>query len=192
MKQIVPKHIKEKYRVKAKKTKKAFKKTPFYTKPHEEKYGTSQLEKDFARNFLDKMGIVYIYQYEAKDIKRFFDFAVTAETHVDYKKEEKDGISCVKQDGQLFIVDLLIEIDGSYYHADKRVVSEDKIRPMHRHNMFVDGLKTQWAGMHCIPLLRIWEYDIRHNPQEVKKEIAKYINIADKTKKKRDSMKKPH
>ena len=38
------------------------------------KFGTSKLEQDFAKNFLDKEGIKYIWQYEAKDIKRSYDF----------------------------------------------------------------------------------------------------------------------
>ena len=38
------------------------------------KYGTSKLEEDFARDFLDKLGVKYIYQFEAKDIGRFYDF----------------------------------------------------------------------------------------------------------------------
>lgn len=42
-------------------------------KPHP-KYGTSKLEKRFAEQFLDKLGIEYQYQYEAKDIKRYYDF----------------------------------------------------------------------------------------------------------------------
>ena len=37
-------------------------------------YGTSKLEEDFARDFLDKLGVQYVYQFEAKDIGRFFDF----------------------------------------------------------------------------------------------------------------------
>lgn len=53
-------------------------------------YGTSKLEEDFARDFLDKLGVKYVYQFEAKDIKRFFDF---------YIKEEN----------------LLIEVDGDYW-----------------------------------------------------------------------------
>ena len=40
------------------------------------KYGTSQLERDFASEYLDKLGLKYIYQYEAKEIGRFYDFAI--------------------------------------------------------------------------------------------------------------------
>ena len=64
MKQVAPKKFK---------IKKVNKKTP----KKAIKYGTSKLERDFAKEFLDKNNIVYIYQYEAKEIGRFFDFAVT-------------------------------------------------------------------------------------------------------------------
>jgi len=193
MKQVVPKVI-----LKSNKCVKSKKKTYYKSNPFKkrnitgQKYGTSQLERNFARDFLDKMGLVYIYQYEAKDIKRFFDFALTCYDDVSYEYEEKDGIRCVKQEKQFFPLDLLIEIDGSFYHADPRVVSEDKITPMHKHNKFVDGLKDQWAALHGVPLLRIWEYDIIHNPKMVEKEIEKYIKSGKKKKEIKENKKKPH
>ena len=79
------------------------------------KYGTSKLELDFARDFLDKLGVKYIYQYEAKDIGRFFDFAVTVYDKVNFIMEEKDGINCIKQEGQNVPISFLIEIDGGYW-----------------------------------------------------------------------------
>ena len=54
------------------------------------KYGTSKLEEYFAKEFLDKLGVEYVYQFEAKDIGRFYDFFL--------KKQN-----------------LLIEIDGDYW-----------------------------------------------------------------------------
>ena len=42
-------------------------------KKHKE-YGTSKLEERFARDFLDKLGVKYQYQYFASDIKRYYDF----------------------------------------------------------------------------------------------------------------------
>ena len=52
---------------------------PKVSKPTKEKrkhpeFGTSKLEQDFAKNFLDKLGVKYIWQFEAKEIKRFFDY----------------------------------------------------------------------------------------------------------------------
>lgn len=54
------------------------------------KYGTSKLEKKFAKEFLEKLGVKYEEQFEAKDIKRFYDF---------YLPEYR----------------MLIEVDGDYW-----------------------------------------------------------------------------
>ena len=40
------------------------------------KFGTSKLEEKFAKEFLDILGVEYTRQFEAKDIKRFFDFKI--------------------------------------------------------------------------------------------------------------------
>lgn len=168
------------------------KKKSLNSKTYKKKYGTSKLEIDFAKEFLDKLGIPYIYQYEAKDIKRFYDFGLTCYDDVKYNYEIKDGLKCVKQEGQFFPLNLLIEIDGSYYHSDPRVVNEDKITPMHKHNKFVDNLKDKWAALNCIPLLRLWEYDIRNNPKKVKEEIEKYIKGGMKKRRILEEKKKPH
>ena len=42
-------------------------------KPHP-KYGTSKLEKKFAKEFLDKLGVKYEEQFYAESIKRYYDF----------------------------------------------------------------------------------------------------------------------
>ena len=66
MKQVIPKNIKkEKRKKKAKAKYKPFHKgKPFkQNNVNNQKYGTSQLERNFARDFLDKMELVYIYQY---------------------------------------------------------------------------------------------------------------------------------
>lgn len=52
-------------------------------------YGTSKLEEDFARDFLNVLGVKYIYQYET-NIGRWFDFYIPK-------------------------YNLLIEIDGGYW-----------------------------------------------------------------------------
>ena len=197
MKQVVPKSISKEKRNRKQKAKSNYK--PFHggkpfkqRKITDQKYGTSQLERNFASDFLDRMGLVYIYQYEAKDIKRFYDFALTCYDDVEYVYEEKDGIKCVKQEGHFFPLDLLIEVDGSFFHADPRVVTEDKLTPMHKHNKFIDGLKDQWAALHGVPLLRLWEYDIIHNQKMVENEIEKYIKSSKKKKEIKENKKKPH
>ena len=128
------------------------------------KYGTSKLEEDFARDFLDKLGFKYIYQFEAKEIGRFYDFCILL--------KEEDGLV----PGNI----ILIEIDGGYYHSDPRVVDENKLNPMQKHNKRVDEHKNRWALMHGIPLIRIWEKDIRENPSRVLEALKKALYVADK------------
>ena len=119
------------------------------------KFGTSKLEQDFAEQFLDKLGVKYIWQFEAKDIGRFYDFYLPAHN-------------------------LIIEVDGGYYHSDPRVVNEDKLSPMQKKNKRIDEHKNEWALMHGIPIMRIWEYDIRNNPSGVMKSLKERLYIEEK------------
>ena len=108
-------------------------------KPHP-KYGTSKLEKKFAKEFLEKLGIRYEEQFEAKDIKRFYDFYLP-----DYR--------------------VLLECDGDFYHSYGKVYEE--MNPMQKRNARVDEIKNEWAALHGYPLIRIWEHDINENPEKV-------------------------
>ena len=116
------------------------------------KFGTSKLEEDFARDFLVKLGVKFHYQFEAKEIGRFYDF---------YLPEHN----------------LLIEIDGGYYHSDPRVVDENKLNPMQQRNKRIDEYKNRWALANGIPLIRIWEKDIREKPKQVLDELAKILGL---------------
>ena len=178
------------------KKKKVIKGNPFgkgKERKHIQEYGTSQLERDFARDFLDWLGLKYVYQFEAKDIKRFFDFAVTSEENYPYKYIEKDGLITIDQDAQIFIPNFLIEVDGDYWHGNPSMIDEKKgLSPMQKHNKFIDKLKDEWCGMHCIPLLRIWENDIKRNPKKVMDMICEYSSSAKKRKLIMDNKKRPH
>lgn len=122
-------------------------------KKHQE-YGTSKLEEKFAKEFLDKLGIEYQYQYLASDIKRYYDF---------YLPKQR----------------ILIEVDGDFYHGYGKVYEE--MNPMQKKNHRVDEIKDRWAALHSIPLLRIWEHDIRTNPTKVMQTLLDWI--VDKTQK---------
>lgn len=154
MKQVIKKRITNKI-VKKKKTvaTKKQRKHPLY--------GTSKLEEDFAKDFLDKLGVKYIYQFET-NIGRFFDFAIIL----------NDDMTS----GNM----LLVEIDGSWYHSDPRLVKEGDMNPMQKHNKRVDEQKNKWALMHGIPIMRIWEKDIRENPKMVMDELKKRLYVQDK------------
>jgi very-short-patch-repair endonuclease len=129
------------------------------------KYGTSKLEERFAKNFLDKLGVNYIKQFEAKDIKRFYDF---------YLPDQR----------------VLIEVDGDYYHSYGKVYEE--MSPMQKRNARVDKLKNTWALMHGIPIMRIWEHDINNNPEKVMKLLKETLGVSTKKKIILDNKKKRH
>lgn len=132
-----------------------------------QKFGTSKLEQDFGREFLDRLGVKYVWQFEAKDIKRFYDF---------YLPEHN----------------LIIEVDGGYFHSDPRVVEEGKLNPMQKHNKRVDDLKNRWAMLHGIPIMRIWEKDIRENPSNVMKKLKERLRIEFDKRKKLEEKNKRH
>ena len=141
--------------------KKQARKVAVKTKRNHPKFGTSKLEVDFARDFLDKLKLKYIWQFEADDIGRFFDYAVILS---DDKKRVNGDI-------------ILIEIDGSFFHSDPRVVDENNLKKMQKRNKRVDEIKNKWALMHGIPIIRFWEKDIRENPKMVMDELKKRLGI---------------
>lgn len=142
------------------------KKTLRPKRKHKQLYGTSRLEEDFASDFLDKLGVEYEYQYEAKDIGRFYDFKV------------KDGP--------------IIEIQGSYWHGDARIYEEKDLNQIQRKNMRIDEYKQKWALMHGIPIYYIWEKDIRENPKMVMDELKRILYIEDKKKETATNKRKRH
>lgn len=133
-------------------------------KPHP-KYGTSKLEKRFAKEFLDKLGIKYEEQFEAKDIKRFYDFFLP-----DYR--------------------VLIEIDGDFYHGYGKLHEEKN--PMQKKNARVDEIKNEWAAMHGIPLIRIWEHEINETPEKVLNMLRDRLGVESEKLKIKEDKKKRH
>lgn len=123
------------------------------------KFGTSKLEEKFATNFLDKLGVDYVYQYEAKSIGRFFDFRIVPGGPI-------------------------IEINGSYWHGDKRLYEDKDLNSIQRKNIRVDEHKKNWALRNGIPIYYIWEKDINENPTKVMEFLKQILYIHDKTRKK--------
>ena len=121
------------------------------TKRKHPQYGTSKLEEDFAKNFLDKLGIEYTYQFEAKDIGRFFDFFLPT-------------------------LRLIIEIDGDFWHGNPEKYKEDELRGHQKRAKRIDEHKTKWALMRGIPILRFWESDIRKRPKFVLERLKEELN----------------
>jgi very-short-patch-repair endonuclease len=128
-------------------------------------YGTSKLEERFAKEFLDKMGYQYEYQFKAESIGRYYDF---------YIKESN----------------VLIEVDGDYYHSYN--LMEEEMSPMQKHNKWVDKQKDKWAAERGILLIRIWEHDINKNPEKVKQILRERVGEATKKQQIKNEKKKRH
>ena len=124
-------------------------------------------EQKFAQDFLDKLGIKYIWQYEAKEIGRFFFFYLT-----DYR--------------------ILIEFDGTYWHSDDRVYESKDLTPTQKRNKRIDEQKNQWALLHCIPLIRIKEKDVNERPDKVMKMLRERLKLQSEAVKKEMEMNKRH
>lgn len=116
-------------------------------------YGTSKLEERFASQFLDRLGVDYVYQYKAVSIGRYFDFRLFPEQHG----------PC-------------LELDGSYWHGDPRLYEEKDLNKTQRWSKKVDEIKNKWCSRNGVPLIRLWEKDINEHPSmvmEYLKEVLK-------------------
>lgn len=123
MKQPISKKINP--NIKGKLSKKVYKpKKTFKKSSKASELDGSGLETYFRKNFLDKLGIKYEQQFEAKDIKRFYDFHL----------KDSNGNSLM----------VLIECDGSFFHCDPRIYDKP-INTTQKHNIKVDKIKTNWA-----------------------------------------------
>lgn len=116
------------------------------------KYGTSKLEEHFASEFLDKLGVEYVYQFEAKDIGRFYDFYLPKSN-------------------------LIIEIDGDYWHGNPDKYSDEDLKGHQKRARRIDEYKDKWALLHSIPIMRIWESDIRKNPKGVMDSLKERLRV---------------
>lgn len=133
-------------------------------KPHP-KYGTSKLESIFEHDILKKLNVGYQKQFYAKDIKRYYDFYIPE-------------------------LNVLIEVDGDYYHSYGKVYEE--MSPMQKRNHRVDEIKNEWAGVHGYALIRIWEHDIRNNPYKVLETLRNRFGIEEEKQIIKENKKKRH
>ena len=121
---------------------------------HHQEFGTSKLEERFARYFLERLGVKYVYQFKAESIGRYYDFRILPNGPI-------------------------IEIQGSYWHGDKRLYEESELNAIQKRNIKVDEKKRKWCSMNGIKLIYIWEQDINKNPDGVlnflKEELKNYL-----------------
>lgn len=112
-----------------------------------DKVTSSELEYAFMRNFLDKLGIKYVHQWTAPT-KRIYDFAI------------------MTNDGNM--IDYLIEIQGTFYHADPRFYDRENLKYANqKKQIIIDEQKKEWASLNGYLLLQIFEEDIKKHPKKI-------------------------
>ena len=107
----------------------------------EDKIHTSKLETTF-QNILLEQNIENIHSYYAKPIKVFYDFYLPK-------------------------YNILIEVDGDFYHCSPLKYPNGPICKTQEKNIKRDKQKNQWAQDNGFKLLRFWENDIKNNPQQI-------------------------
>lgn len=122
-----------------------------------QEFGTSKLEERFARDFLDKLGLKYTYQYKAASIGRYFDFRI-----------------CPDLRGPI------IEVQGSYWHGDPRIYEEKDLNKTQKRDIKIDEIKRKWCARNGVKLIYVWEKDINETPTRVmemlKNELKPYLD----------------
>jgi len=116
----------------------------------EDKLHASKLEYEFQEIFLNKLNIKNIHSYYIKQIKAFYDF---------YLPE----------------YNILIEVDGDFYHCNPIKYPNGPIYETQEKNIKRDQIKNQYAKDNGFKLLRFWETDIKNNPQQIIETIEKEI-----------------
>lgn len=117
------------------------------------RFGVSKLEDKFAKEFLDKIGVRYIRQWEMGSTKRFCDFAIIGHN-------------------------ILIEVDGDYFHGYGLLY--ENMDAIQKKNNKVDRYKNQWALENGFKMIRIWEHEIKNEPMKVMRRLRKLFGIPEK------------
>lgn len=101
-------------------------------------------------SILNLLGVKYEYQYEFK--KRLFDF-------------------------KLVDKDILIEVDGDFYHCNPNTKHSEVIYETQKLTKKNDEYKNTLCQNHGMRLLRYWEKDINERPEWVISELKKELSL---------------
>jgi hypothetical protein len=108
----------------------------------------SKLEEKFL--CLIPPNVEYIRQHYVREIKAYYDFYIPKNN-------------------------LLIEIDGDFWHCNPNGKYPKPIYESQFKNLEKDKIKTDWCVRNNIPLLRFWEKDINDSIDLVKSKLSEYL-----------------
>ena len=72
---------------------------------------------------------------------------------------------------------LLIEVDGDYFHANPEIYTEGDLNKMQQRNVKNDEFKDILANGRGYNLIRVWESDLANKYEEVKLNIKKQLDL---------------
>ena len=70
---------------------------------------------------------------------------------------------------------ILVEVDGDYYHGNPLIYENKDLNKMQKRNMKNDKFKDVLAKGNGFKLERVWEYDLNNNYKEEKKRFKKLM-----------------
>lgn len=70
---------------------------------------------------------------------------------------------------------MIVEVDGDYYHANPLLFEEGSLNKMQERNLRNDKFKESLASGLGYKIERVWEYDLKNNYNKVKLRIKKML-----------------
>jgi|GEM_PF-3669298 len=71
---------------------------------------------------------------------------------------------------------IVIEVQGSYWHCDKKLYPNGPIYELQEKNIYRDTMRKNKLIALGYNILYVWEYDIEHNPEETQKTFQAVLN----------------
>lgn len=68
---------------------------------------------------------------------------------------------------------------GDYWHGNPEKYTDVELKGHQKRARRIDEYKDKWALIHSIPIMRIWESDIRNNPKKVMNDLKERLRIQD-------------
>src|SRR5690606_37451284 len=69
----------------------------------------------------------------------------------------------------------VIEVQGTYWHADPRFYDEKDLNDIQKSNLKNDQEKYKVYKENGYDVLYVWEYDIENHPEKVRKQIKEFL-----------------
>ena len=128
----------------------------FFEETEEGKWVKKETEPEkIMRELLGELGFAFQQEYKVciNKFTKVYDFFV------------------YQEDSYCFF----IEVDGDFYHAKEALEKKTKLKKWQRKNVNNDKLKNKIAKELGIPLVRVWESDIKNDKEKVKEELRKFL-----------------